>query len=186
MLQTVLLCLRLDSPALSETLTLPSFPPGDGAPSSAPPAKPWLSRSLRSLLEQQENTALQEMLLVENVYLIGDAVKIWSCFHFESARRSCERKPADCGCGLRRCRGVHGADRSTEAVFVPLCPRRQIQKCPTYCSRLLRQCAWCDKKSKWEGDVAIQRSVGTNRSHAKIWGNKAQTWREIPRHTKSL
>uniref|UniRef100_H3DAK9 FAST kinase domains 2 n=1 Tax=Tetraodon nigroviridis TaxID=99883 RepID=H3DAK9_TETNG len=70
MLQTVLLCLRLDSPALSETLTLPSFPPGDGAPSSAPPAKPWLSRSLRSLLEQQENTALQEMLLVENVYLI--------------------------------------------------------------------------------------------------------------------
>ncbi|CAG06685.1 unnamed protein product [Tetraodon nigroviridis] len=96
MLQTVLLCLRLDSPALSETLTLPSFPPGDGAPSSAPPAKPWLSRSLRSLLEQQENTALQEMLLVENVYLIDAVITKHSLSQSSERDRSAgeERPPA--------------------------------------------------------------------------------------------
>lgn len=77
MLQTVLLCLRLDSPALPVPLTLPSFPLGDTAPSSQPSAKPWLSQSLRSLLEERENTVLQEMQLVENFYLIGK-VRFWT------------------------------------------------------------------------------------------------------------
>lgn len=75
MLQTVLLCLRLDSPAFAEPLPRPPFPLGDPAPSSQPSAKPWLSQSLRSLLEEQElpgRAALQEMLSVENFYLIGE------------------------------------------------------------------------------------------------------------------
>lgn len=72
MLQTVLLCLRLDSPAFPVPLTLPSFPLGDAAPRSLPLAKPWLSQSLRSLLEEQENTVLQEMVLVKSHYLIGE------------------------------------------------------------------------------------------------------------------
>lgn len=72
MLETVLLCLRLDSPAFAVPLPLPSFPLGDTAPSSQSSAKAWLSQSLRSLLEEQENTVLQEMVLVENFYLIGE------------------------------------------------------------------------------------------------------------------
>lgn len=72
MLRTVELCLRLDSPVLPVPLPLPSFPLGDTATSSQPSAKPWLSPSLRSLVEEQKNTVLQEMLLVENVYLIGN------------------------------------------------------------------------------------------------------------------
>lgn len=71
MLRTVDLCLRLDAPAISVPLILTSFLLGETTPRSEPSVKPWLSHSLKSLLEEQENAILQEMLLVENFYLIG-------------------------------------------------------------------------------------------------------------------
>uniref|UniRef100_A0A674MBJ4 FAST kinase domains 2 n=1 Tax=Takifugu rubripes TaxID=31033 RepID=A0A674MBJ4_TAKRU len=71
MLRTVDLCLRLDAPALPVPLILPSFLLGETTSRCEPSVKPWLSHSLKSLLEEQENAILQEMLLVENFYLIG-------------------------------------------------------------------------------------------------------------------
>lgn len=71
MLRTIDLCIRLEAPALHVPLIFPSFPLEERAPSCEPTAKPWLFQSLKSLLEEQENAILQEMLLVENFYLLG-------------------------------------------------------------------------------------------------------------------
>lgn len=70
MFQTVDLCLRLDHPPLPMPLTVPPFLLGDPVPSS-PSAKPWLSQCLRSVLEDHADTTLQDMVFVENSYLIG-------------------------------------------------------------------------------------------------------------------
>lgn len=70
MFRTVDACLRLDRPQLPQHLTVPPFVLGDLTPSS-PSYKPWLLQSLRSLVGDQADTVLQEMVLLENSYLIG-------------------------------------------------------------------------------------------------------------------
>lgn len=160
MLQTVLLCLRLDSPALSGALTLPPLPLGDAAPSSPPSAKAWLSQSLKSLLEEQENTALQEMQLVENVYLIGEVKfstdaalplrKMKSKAGFAlRARRSWVDGSLSIVVFFQTCRGVHGAEHSA-GWFLCLCARVGKVKGAQSWSQLRRH--------------------GTNGSGAEIWG----------------
>lgn len=78
MFQTVDLCLRLDHPPLPSPLTVPAFLLGDPVPGS-PPAKPWLSQSLRTVLEDQADATLQEMVLVEDSYLVGkvEVAVVW-------------------------------------------------------------------------------------------------------------
>uniref|UniRef100_A0A3Q4ATM3 RAP domain-containing protein n=1 Tax=Mola mola TaxID=94237 RepID=A0A3Q4ATM3_MOLML len=66
MFQTVDLCLHLDRPPLPIPLTVPSCLLGDAAPAS-PPARPWLSQSLRRVLEDQADTMLQEICYLFNV-----------------------------------------------------------------------------------------------------------------------
>lgn len=73
MFRTVDLCLRLERPALQEPLEVPPFLLGDPAARPPPPARPWLSQSLRSVLEERPDVALEEAVLVENCHLI-DAV----------------------------------------------------------------------------------------------------------------
>lgn len=70
MFQTVDLCLRLDHPPLPTPPAVPAFLLGDPVP-GGPPAKLWLSQSLQTVLEDQADTTLQEMVLVENSYLVG-------------------------------------------------------------------------------------------------------------------
>lgn len=70
MFRTVDACLRLDRPQLPQHLTVPPFVLGDLTPSS-PSDKPWLSQSLRSLVGDQADTVLQEMVVLENSYVIG-------------------------------------------------------------------------------------------------------------------
>ncbi|KAM3585347.1 uncharacterized protein V6R79_014975 [Siganus canaliculatus] len=72
MLRTVDLCLRLDRPALPMPMTVPSHLLGDPT-SSSPLANPWLSQSLQSALGDRTEVMLQEMVVVENFYII-DAV----------------------------------------------------------------------------------------------------------------
>lgn len=70
MFQTVDLCLRLDRPPLPRPLTVPPSLLGDPAP-SRPSVSPLLSQGLRSVVGDQVDTVLQEMVVVENFYLIG-------------------------------------------------------------------------------------------------------------------
>lgn len=70
MFQTVNLCLRLDRPALPRPLTVPPSLLGDPAPSS-PSVNLLLSQGLHSVLGVLADTVLQEMVVVENFYLIG-------------------------------------------------------------------------------------------------------------------
>lgn len=69
-LQTVDLCLRLDLPHLPQPRSVPPSALGDSAPSSLS-VNPQLSQVLRSVLGDEANNMLQEMVVVENVYLIG-------------------------------------------------------------------------------------------------------------------
>ncbi|XP_023249136.1 FAST kinase domain-containing protein 2, mitochondrial [Seriola lalandi dorsalis] len=71
--QTVDLCLRLDRPPLPRPLTVPASFLGDPTPRS-PSANQWLSQSLQSVVRDQADTALQEMVMVENVYLIDGVI----------------------------------------------------------------------------------------------------------------
>lgn len=71
MFRTVDLCLRLDRPPLLQPLTVPESFHGDPVHGS-PSVHPWLSQSLRSVLEDPD-TKLQEMVVVEKFYVI-DAV----------------------------------------------------------------------------------------------------------------
>lgn len=70
MFRTVDACLRLDRPQLPQHLTVPPFVLGD-LTTSIPSDKPWLSQSLRSLVGDQADTVLQEMVVLENSYVIG-------------------------------------------------------------------------------------------------------------------
>ncbi|XP_049919715.1 FAST kinase domain-containing protein 2, mitochondrial isoform X2 [Epinephelus moara] len=72
MFQTVNLCLRLECPLLPQPLTLPPSVPGDPVPSRSS-VNLNLSEGLRRVLGDQADTTLQEMVTVENFYLI-DAV----------------------------------------------------------------------------------------------------------------
>lgn len=78
MFKTVDLCLRLDRPPLPVPLAIPPSLLG-GPSASTLLSKPWLSHSLRDLLEEQAGTTLQEMVLVENLHLIG---KDWVLYVF--------------------------------------------------------------------------------------------------------
>lgn len=62
--------LRLDRPQLPQHLTVPPFVLGSPTPSSSAD-KLWLLQSLRSLVGDQADTVLQEMVVLENSYLIG-------------------------------------------------------------------------------------------------------------------
>ncbi|XP_054479947.1 FAST kinase domain-containing protein 2, mitochondrial [Anoplopoma fimbria] len=72
MFQTVNLCLRLESPPLPQPVTVPPSVLGNPAPSSQS-VNQWLQQGLQSVLGDQADTMLQEMVMVENFYLI-DAV----------------------------------------------------------------------------------------------------------------
>lgn len=70
MFQTVDLCLRLDRPPLPSPLTIPLSLLGE--PAVDPPSpKLWLSQGLQSALEDKAGVTLQEMVFVENFYLVG-------------------------------------------------------------------------------------------------------------------
>ncbi|XP_014893635.1 FAST kinase domain-containing protein 2 [Poecilia latipinna] len=71
MFQRVDICLRLDRPPLPQPLIVP--PSVLGSPTPNPSVNPRLSNSLQSVLADQANATLQEMLVVENFYII-DAV----------------------------------------------------------------------------------------------------------------
>ncbi|XP_076580324.1 FAST kinase domain-containing protein 2, mitochondrial isoform X2 [Chaetodon auriga] len=73
MFQTVNLCLSLDRPPLPQPLTVPKFVLGDPITSSPPP-NPWLLHSLRSVLQDQADTTLQELEVVESFYLIDGVI----------------------------------------------------------------------------------------------------------------
>lgn len=79
MFQTVELCLRLECPALQEPLEVPPFLLGD--PAARPPPRPWLSHSLRSVLEEQPDAALEEAVLVKNFHLIGKGGRGHMCVY---------------------------------------------------------------------------------------------------------
>lgn len=68
--QMVDLCLRLDQPQLLCSLTVPLSVLGDHVP-DAPSVKQWLSESLRSVVAEQPESRLQEMVVEENFIVIG-------------------------------------------------------------------------------------------------------------------
>lgn len=72
MLQTVNLCFRLDRPPLPRPLTVPPSVLGDPVPHNLS-VNPWLSQGLQSVVAEQADAMLQEMVVVEN-YLIGKGV----------------------------------------------------------------------------------------------------------------
>ncbi|KAM4711106.1 FAST kinase domain-containing protein 2, mitochondrial [Anableps anableps] len=73
MFQRVDLCLRLDRPPLPQPLIVPSSVLGNPIPSS-PSVNLRLSKSLQSVLADQANATLQEMLVIENFYVIDGVV----------------------------------------------------------------------------------------------------------------
>lgn len=95
MFRTVDLCLRLECPALQEPLEVPPFLLGDPAARPPPPPRPWLSQSLRSVLEEHPDTAMEEAVLVENFLLIGKGGRvhvflfIYLFFNLKMCRSNC-------------------------------------------------------------------------------------------------
>lgn len=82
MFKTVDSCLRLDRPPLHVPLAIPPYLLGDPDASSLL-SKPWLSHSLRGVLEEQAGTTLHEVVLVENLHLIGkDRLHDWVIYVF--------------------------------------------------------------------------------------------------------
>ncbi|XP_047211635.1 FAST kinase domain-containing protein 2, mitochondrial [Girardinichthys multiradiatus] len=73
MFQRVDLCLRLDRPPLPQPLTVPSSALGNPILNS-PTVNLRLSKGLQSVLADQANAALQEMLVVENFYIIDGVI----------------------------------------------------------------------------------------------------------------
>ncbi|XP_078100214.1 FAST kinase domain-containing protein 2, mitochondrial [Sander vitreus] len=73
MFQTVNLCLRLERPPLPQPLTVPPSVLGDPGPRSLS-VNPLLLKGLQSMLGDQADTMLQEMVVVENVYLIDGVI----------------------------------------------------------------------------------------------------------------
>ncbi|XP_035533768.1 FAST kinase domain-containing protein 2, mitochondrial isoform X2 [Morone saxatilis] len=74
MFQIVNLCLRLERPPLPQPLTVPPSALGAVAPPPNPPVNLKLSQGLQSLLLDQADTTLQEMVLVENYYVIDGLI----------------------------------------------------------------------------------------------------------------
>ncbi|XP_027862379.1 FAST kinase domain-containing protein 2, mitochondrial [Xiphophorus couchianus] len=72
MFQRVDICLRLDRPLLPQPLTVPLSVLGNPTPN--PLVNPRLSKSLQSVVADQANATLQEMLVVENFYVIDGVV----------------------------------------------------------------------------------------------------------------
>ncbi|PWA32287.1 hypothetical protein CCH79_00013189, partial [Gambusia affinis] len=72
MFQRVDICLRLDRPPLPQPLIVP--PSVLGNPTPNPSVNPLLSKSLQSVVADQANATLQEMLVVENFYVIDGVV----------------------------------------------------------------------------------------------------------------
>ncbi|TNN51474.1 FAST kinase domain-containing protein 2, mitochondrial [Liparis tanakae] len=70
MFQTVNLCVGLERP---EPVAVPPSLLGDPVPSSLP-VNPWLSQGLQSVLAERADTTLQEMVVVENFYLIDGVI----------------------------------------------------------------------------------------------------------------
>uniref|UniRef100_A0A665TFM8 FAST kinase domains 2 n=1 Tax=Echeneis naucrates TaxID=173247 RepID=A0A665TFM8_ECHNA len=64
------LCLRLDRPPLPCPLTVPPSVLGDPTPTLA--TNPWFSQSLQSVVRDQADAVLQEMVVVEDFYLLAD------------------------------------------------------------------------------------------------------------------
>ncbi|XP_029305286.1 FAST kinase domain-containing protein 2, mitochondrial [Cottoperca gobio] len=73
MFRMVNLCLRLECPPLPQPLTVPTSVLGDPV-SSSPPANPLLSQCLQSVLEDRADTVLQEMVVVEDYYIIDGVI----------------------------------------------------------------------------------------------------------------
>lgn len=73
MFQMVDLCLRLDRPPLPQPLTVPTSVMGDASPSSRP-VNSRLSQGLQSVMRDEAHAMLQEMVLVENSYLIDGLI----------------------------------------------------------------------------------------------------------------
>uniref|UniRef100_A0A3Q1F5R2 FAST kinase domains 2 n=1 Tax=Acanthochromis polyacanthus TaxID=80966 RepID=A0A3Q1F5R2_9TELE len=73
MFQTVDLCLRLDRPPLPQPLTVPPSVMGD-ANASSQTANSRLSQGLQSLTGDEVHAVLQEMVVVENFYLIDGVI----------------------------------------------------------------------------------------------------------------
>lgn len=79
MFQTVYLCLRLQHPSLLEALTIPPSVLGEPITSS-PSVNQRLSQALRSVLGDEADTVLQEMVVVEKFYLIGNDINAGKTF----------------------------------------------------------------------------------------------------------
>lgn len=73
MFQMVDLCLRLDRPPLPQPLTVPTSVMGDASPSSRA-VNSRLSQGLQSVMRDEAHAMLQEMVLVENSYLIDGLI----------------------------------------------------------------------------------------------------------------
>ncbi|GAA6234375.1 FAST kinase domain-containing protein 2, mitochondrial isoform X1 [Lates japonicus] len=73
MFQMVDLCLRLDRPPLPRPLTVPPSVLGNPTLCSTP-VNPWLSQSLQSILVDQADAKLEEMVMVENFYFIDGVI----------------------------------------------------------------------------------------------------------------
>ncbi|KAM7375115.1 hypothetical protein PAMA_014277 [Pampus argenteus] len=73
MFQTLHLCLRLDRPALPLPLTVPPSVLGSSF-STGSSANPHLSQALQSMLVDEADTQLQEMIMVENFYFVDGVI----------------------------------------------------------------------------------------------------------------
>lgn len=76
MFQVVDLSLRLERPALPEPLQVPQLLLGD-PDARPPPPRPWLSQSLRSVLEERPDAVLEEVVMVENFHVIGKRERVF-------------------------------------------------------------------------------------------------------------
>ncbi|XP_053170545.1 FAST kinase domain-containing protein 2, mitochondrial [Scomber japonicus] len=74
MFQTLHLCLRLDRPVLPVPLTVPLSVLGDPISRTSSFNLPWLTQSLQSVLEDQTDTVLQEMMVEEDFYFIDATI----------------------------------------------------------------------------------------------------------------
>ncbi|XP_077407771.1 FAST kinase domain-containing protein 2, mitochondrial isoform X2 [Vanacampus margaritifer] len=73
MFQTVHLCLHLDQPVLPQPLSVPATMLGE-VTSSTPPVNQRLSQLLQRVLSTQADVSLQEMVVVENFYVIDGMI----------------------------------------------------------------------------------------------------------------
>ncbi|XP_013856363.1 FAST kinase domain-containing protein 2 [Austrofundulus limnaeus] len=98
MVQMLDICLRLDRPPLPQPLSVPTFVLGNPPPRSQP-VNPQLSQTLQSLLVGQTNTELQEMVVVENFYVLDGVLtkppSNHTCVPETSSSTEEQRSPAE-------------------------------------------------------------------------------------------